>query len=191
LNIGHHFSSWNDGAYFDALTQFVEKVCGLDEVKCVTYSEYVKWLESLSPEVLSSYRKGLFERPVPLRIAQQVESPINASVIVALKKDDQGNPLLVAQASAERLTDLRVALSVNGNRLHQSSINLAAFEQGRTTPKNLEVTAHLYNQKGTEVARSTQTLTGLRGKIGELSEQAFEKRALLGDLSEAHFDERL
>ncbi|PIS10566.1 MAG: hypothetical protein COT73_08720, partial [Bdellovibrio sp. CG10_big_fil_rev_8_21_14_0_10_47_8] len=65
------------------------------------------------------------------------------------------------------------------------------FEQGRTTPKNLEVTAHLYNQKGTEVARSTQTLTGLRGKIGELSEQAFEKRALLGDLSEAHFDERL
>lgn len=47
--IGHHFSLWNDGLYFDAIKDFATQVCGLPEVRCVTFSEYVNYLNSIHP----------------------------------------------------------------------------------------------------------------------------------------------
>ncbi len=44
--IGHHFSEWNGGVYWDAMKRFAENVCGLPEVKCVTYSELADYLDT-------------------------------------------------------------------------------------------------------------------------------------------------
>ena len=46
--IGHHFSSWNDGVYWEAEKAFAEEVCGKPKVKCVTFKEYVNYLNSKS-----------------------------------------------------------------------------------------------------------------------------------------------
>ena len=46
MNIGHHFSWWNDGVYHDALLDFAETVCGKEDVICGTYSELVEMLEN-------------------------------------------------------------------------------------------------------------------------------------------------
>ena len=46
VNIGHHFSKWNGGAYWEAMQAFTKKVCGLPEVKCVTYGELVTYMEA-------------------------------------------------------------------------------------------------------------------------------------------------
>ena len=46
VHIGHHFSKWNGGAYWEAMQAFTKKVCGLPEVKCVTYGELVKYMEA-------------------------------------------------------------------------------------------------------------------------------------------------
>ena len=46
LNIGHHFSLWNDGVYYEALLDFAETVCGKPDVICGTYSELVHLLEA-------------------------------------------------------------------------------------------------------------------------------------------------
>jgi hypothetical protein len=35
-------------------------VCGLPDVKCVTYSKYASWFESLNPKVLVGFRMGDF-----------------------------------------------------------------------------------------------------------------------------------
>jgi hypothetical protein len=43
--IGHHFSLFNDGVYFEALKTFAEEVCGKPEVKCSTFSELVRYLD--------------------------------------------------------------------------------------------------------------------------------------------------
>jgi len=43
--IGHHFSLWNDGVYFEALKEFAREVCGKPEVYCTTMDEYVDYLE--------------------------------------------------------------------------------------------------------------------------------------------------
>jgi peptidoglycan/xylan/chitin deacetylase (PgdA/CDA1 family) len=45
LNIGHHFSLWNDGVYYEALLDFAKETCGKPDVVCGTYSELVKMLE--------------------------------------------------------------------------------------------------------------------------------------------------
>ena len=46
--IGQHFSLWNDGVYYEALKSFAEDVCGKQDVKCVTFREYVDYLNSVS-----------------------------------------------------------------------------------------------------------------------------------------------
>ena len=44
--IGHHFSSWNDGVYWEAMKSFSSDVCGKPKVKCVTFKEYADYLNS-------------------------------------------------------------------------------------------------------------------------------------------------
>lgn len=58
INIGHHFSLWNGGAYWRAMQRFAQNVCGQPEVKCVTYQELVAELEKMSPLKLASYEHG-------------------------------------------------------------------------------------------------------------------------------------
>lgn len=50
--IGHHFSLWNDGVYWEAMKSFAEEVCGKKDVKCVTFSEYVRYLNLKKQEPL-------------------------------------------------------------------------------------------------------------------------------------------
>lgn len=44
--IGNHFSLWNDGVYWEAMKSLAMEVCGLPEVRCTTFSELVKYLDS-------------------------------------------------------------------------------------------------------------------------------------------------
>lgn len=45
IYIGHHFSLWNDGAYWEVMKQFARETCGLPEVKCVTYRDLMAAME--------------------------------------------------------------------------------------------------------------------------------------------------
>jgi peptidoglycan/xylan/chitin deacetylase (PgdA/CDA1 family) len=60
VHIGHHFFDYQGGAYFAALKEFARTVCGLAEVRCVTYSALADFLDRLSPETLTAYRNGDF-----------------------------------------------------------------------------------------------------------------------------------
>lgn len=46
LNIGHHFTTWNHGAYVRALTRLLDTVCGMPEVRCVSLVELADWLDA-------------------------------------------------------------------------------------------------------------------------------------------------
>ena len=46
VSIGHHFSKWNGGAYWEAMQAFAKRVCGQPEVRCVTYPTLVKFMEA-------------------------------------------------------------------------------------------------------------------------------------------------
>ena len=60
LHIGHHFTAYHGGAYQEALLTFIERVCGLPEVQCVTYSKLADFMDGLSPETRAAYQKGDF-----------------------------------------------------------------------------------------------------------------------------------
>lgn len=62
LHIGHHFSLWNGGAYYNALKDFAKEVCGKPEVKCVTYQELTKYMETLDDATIENYQRGIFNR---------------------------------------------------------------------------------------------------------------------------------
>jgi len=66
LHIGHHFFNYHGGAYNEALKVFARAVCGLPEVRCVSYRELADFMDRLDPATLEAYRKGDFEhRPAP------------------------------------------------------------------------------------------------------------------------------
>ncbi|HEX6492107.1 MAG TPA: hypothetical protein VF112_01275 [Candidatus Dormibacteraeota bacterium] len=46
LIIGHHFTTWNHGAYLRALTRLLDTVCGMPEVRCVSLAELAEWLDA-------------------------------------------------------------------------------------------------------------------------------------------------
>ena len=42
MQIGHHFSRWNEGAYWNALKTFIGETCSLDHVECGTNTQLTR-----------------------------------------------------------------------------------------------------------------------------------------------------
>jgi hypothetical protein len=61
VHIGHHFSKWNGGAYWEAMQTFARRVCGLPEVKCVTYRDLLSFVTE-NKDKLASYQAGAFTK---------------------------------------------------------------------------------------------------------------------------------
>ena len=73
LHIGHHFAPMQGGIYHDALKTFARMVCGLPEVRCISYEKLADVMDKLAPETLAAYRNGDFlraELPV-LKVARR------------------------------------------------------------------------------------------------------------------------
>ena len=66
ISIGHHFSLFNRGIYWRALQKFTYSVCNLPEVKCITHSDLVEWMESqkqkFGPHFSSKLNLAHFDR---------------------------------------------------------------------------------------------------------------------------------
>jgi peptidoglycan/xylan/chitin deacetylase (PgdA/CDA1 family) len=62
LHIGHHFFDYQGGAYKEALKTFARQVCGLPEVRCVTYSKLADYMDGLSADTLAAFQKGDFPK---------------------------------------------------------------------------------------------------------------------------------
>ncbi len=87
VNIGHHFSPWNGGAYWAAEQRFAELVCGMPEVHCVTYQELVQVMnQAESNSLIAAYAAGKYangntnvRRPAPGRgqVLPQIDSAIS------------------------------------------------------------------------------------------------------------------
>jgi hypothetical protein len=62
LHIGHHFTGYQGGAYNEALKSFARAVCGLPEVRCVTYARLADFMDQQNADTLAAYRRGDFAR---------------------------------------------------------------------------------------------------------------------------------
>lgn len=60
VHIGHHFSKWNGGAYWEAMKEFALAVCGKPNVKCSTYEEFVDFMNTRTAQQLADYKNASF-----------------------------------------------------------------------------------------------------------------------------------
>ena len=73
MHIGHHFTDYQSGAYRDALKTFARTVCGLPEVRCVTYKTLADFMDGLDmPDACRPYRAGDFPRASEPRISRRM-----------------------------------------------------------------------------------------------------------------------
>jgi len=62
IHIGHHFQPFMSGVYYDALKDFAEMVCGLPEVRCVTYSALADLLDSTDETTREAWQQSRFAK---------------------------------------------------------------------------------------------------------------------------------
>ncbi len=60
IHIGHHFSKWNGGAYWEAMKEFALAVCAKPNVKCTTYKEFSAFLDTRTSQQLADYKNRAF-----------------------------------------------------------------------------------------------------------------------------------
>lgn len=93
IHIGHHFSKWNGGAYWEAMQAFSRRVCAQAEVKCVTYKELQKYMEENigSRADLQAGNFPKMARPPGVGEANEVTSGLSAAELAELAKAKEGH----------------------------------------------------------------------------------------------------
>ena len=75
IHIGHHFEQYRGGAYQRALFNFAKKVCGLKEVKCVTYKELAAYMSALPAGGRDQLQRGNFPKAASITRSEIESQP--------------------------------------------------------------------------------------------------------------------
>lgn len=184
IHIGHHFSKWNGGAYWDSMKEFTAEVCGKPEVRCVTYMEYVNWLESQGDAKLSSYRSGLFSK-----VSRPADLKAEAVVGKTESRLERAGDVLKGSFKMDRLAKVlnyKSGLKVNNVMQVADSVDLQALRASKLKGSDVVVSAVVVNKQGIEVDSYSVKIEQLGTVNEKIGSQSLEERAVLGDLPEAH-----
>ncbi|MBC9719496.1 hypothetical protein H9Y04_44045 [Streptomyces sp. TRM66268-LWL] len=62
--VGNHFEQWNGGIYMDAVEEAMKQMADKEDVRLVSFRQFVDWLDVQKPEVLAQLRSlGVGQRP--------------------------------------------------------------------------------------------------------------------------------
>lgn len=191
VHIGHHFAQWNRGAYWRAMRRVANAVCGLPEVKCVTYHELADFMDARTPAELQAYRRGNFVHAKPIHLAsldaRALDLDVKATSLAAGQWDLE---LKGADASAV-MNDPRaeVELIVNGESTIDRSSALHHTVLVQPAPGESSTVQFRVVKDGKEVLSHTRVVsTDTKGR-STISEVALEHHAMMGDLPAAHISE--
>lgn len=160
VNIGHHFALFNGGAYWDAMQDFAKAVCGLPEVRCVTFKNYVNWLDSLTPELFQAFRAGQFD-PMPRPRREPHSYSPERALDVTLTIEKVGSRLVTKTSGNDLTADMKTILKINDQKMETTSISLEDLRQQFPAGTNLVVSASVINGQGREVQSNTHKLMAL------------------------------
>jgi hypothetical protein len=187
VNIGHHFMQFNGGAYWEAMQEVAAQVCGMPEVRCVTYKTYMNWLDSLTPEALSAYRNGRFPKAAPVYLTSS--QPGQVIPLRVAQKSDGSLMVHATVQDASVLQNYTAHFTVNNTTIAKSEISLQEVRRIVPQGQDAKITAHLVaKDTGIEFVRATQKLNNVGTDKESLDPGVLEDRAMRGDLPEAHQD---
>ena len=189
VHIGHHFTEYNGGAYWKAMKSFAKAVCGLPEVKCVTYAELEQFM-SKNEGNIASYQAGKFTKlPKPKAegsgfnfdhnsiqfASHQVEMSLKdsgANYEIETITHDPSNYYgywQIVEEKDKNGSDNRIELS--GKKLNKIEIAKISEGYARATVRDSK----------NEILSKTFVI-----KDGKMDVSAPEDKVLFGDLPEAH-----
>ncbi|MEQ1723727.1 MAG: hypothetical protein ABL930_11165, partial [Pseudobdellovibrio sp.] len=185
VHIGHHFSKWNQGAYWQAMKEFSQFVCNKPEVRCVTYTEYANWLDSVDEATMKAYRAADFEKPAEEGIIKDIAVPVLADV--RIDTDIKGFEAIADSRDLNKIrsTGARVQLQINFEGQRENSVTRGALINKYGKGSHLTLRAALLNKNGKLIHWSTYKLTNL-GLPNENISEPIENLANQPETAEAH-----
>jgi hypothetical protein len=176
INIGHHFAPYQGGVYHQALQAFARSVCGLPEVRCVTYTQLADFMDQLSQPTLSAYQSGDFPHADDPGIAL-AGAFANAPPSVAIKVGSSRTlhaSLVGANKDGYRGGDF--TWLVDGRKIGKGeTIAAARLPKGRTAP----LTAVYQAPDGLDALRATQRVRVAKQHVHLIAQHAELKSRLL------------
>jgi peptidoglycan/xylan/chitin deacetylase (PgdA/CDA1 family) len=194
INIGHHFSKWNGGAYWDALKEFSTEVCTLPEVRCVTYKEYLGFINAVDPVTLAAFRKGDFPKLEPADIPPKLrDTPPAVPVDLFLAKAFK-NVIRVRTEDPEQVLEKSntfYAWSVNQKEVLRSATESLALAQltPHLSPQDILSVALWSGDK--EIQKTSHRVSTVTRHHLVVEDEDLELESLKGDLPAAHIGEPL
>ncbi len=185
IHIGHHFSQWNQGIYWQAMKEFAHEVCRKPEVRCVTYSEYANFLDGLSSSQYEKYRSGQFEKLPDDQSIQDIATPLLAEIRLDMGNDAFEAMVADSDLNKMKVTGWSVQLKVNFEPQAQKRITRTALVEKVGRGSKVLVRASLVNKTGVELDWTTYRINQL-GTDQEQIEGPLENRALEGEGLDAH-----
>lgn len=195
VNLGHHFSQWNKGVYWNAFKEFAKYTCSRPDVRCVTFKEYATWLDQLPKETIDAYRKGQFELLAKDGTFKEIGKEIPMPQ-VRLDYGDGSFEAMTELADQKKLTafGLKKVLKINFETLPQNEISFedlksyVADKYSSQPPRNILIRAALINQKGTEVSWQTYKINNIEnlGTVREKITGPIEDLAMQPESVDAH-----
>lgn len=191
IHIGHHFSKWNGGAYWMAMQEFAKNVCGLPEVRCVTYKELTKFMESLAPSTLAAYRYGHFEKmPMNPNAPSHIASvaPMDVNLAMTVNHDNTISAVVTGQHAAyvPRGNNAAYVWKVDGEEVYRTTsptTSVTALDPYVAQGSKLSV-SYQYNNR--ELLKTSHNVEANDGNGLQLHAEDLETRALKGDMPAAH-----
>lgn len=182
ISIGHHFSPWMSGAYFDAMMEIANTVCQKPEVKCVTYSELRQFMESTPTSLMNAYRQGAFAKLArPKAAREEVTLDVTAKLV---KKGDDLRVLVSGRDAAAK--GLRTVLYVNDKELSRRKISMKEIRGMADLGSQVQISAIVLDRQGTEVQSTTHMIEALGTENEKFMNESLESQFQKGDLPGAH-----
>lgn len=186
VHIGHHFSKWNGGAYWEAMKNFAQFVCNKKEVRCVTYSEYADWLDQQSTSNLDAYRKAQFETLPDDKTIKDIAAPLLADVEV-ISNENGYEAVFSDEHEAKKFKTLgyKVRLDVNFVPYSENLISHKALITQFANTQAVILRATLLNKAGNPINWTTYKVTNI-GEDTEAISTPLEDKATQPETADAH-----
>jgi hypothetical protein len=182
VNIGHHFSNWMSGAYYETFYEFAREVCSKPEVKCVTYQELTSYLNQVGQGQISQYAKGNFPK-----LARPKSSLADRTFAVDMKILEKGN--IFATEISGRDKDLlrsRVAIFIDTQEMKSAQVTTEDIQKVARIGENVTLRAVMFNSKGKEIQSATHQIQNFGTDRQVFSKNSVESIAASGHLQQAH-----
>jgi peptidoglycan/xylan/chitin deacetylase (PgdA/CDA1 family) len=180
VSIGHHFSPWMSGAYFEAMMDIASAVCSKPEVKCVTYHELMGYMETKTPSEITAFANGNFEK-LPRPKAAHADEPLDVKMNLSMA-DDTVTAKVTGQDA--RRAGLQTRILVDGKVVGTKSVSMDKIREA-AKGRNVMVSAVVSDRFGTEIQSSSHRVTAVGTDKEKFETQSIEDRLQAGHMAEA------